>query len=142
MKNFHLDARLEGDTIALGESPLCLYRLMDDARWPWVILVPKRGGVTEIHDLDDADHDTLCRESRTVARAMAEAFAADAMNVAKLGNVVAQLHLHHVVRHRNDPAWPGPVWGVGQRVPYDDRERAEIAARLSRCLDFWVVNGQ
>jgi diadenosine tetraphosphate (Ap4A) HIT family hydrolase len=139
MTAFHLDARLESDTIALGESPLCLYRLMDDARWPWVILVPKRGGVTEIHDLDEPDHDALCRESRAVARAMAVEFTADAMNVAKLGNVVAQLHVHHVVRHRDDPAWPGPVWGYGERVPYGARERDAMCALLNGILQGLLV---
>jgi diadenosine tetraphosphate (Ap4A) HIT family hydrolase len=134
MTDFRLDARLAGDTLALGETPLCLYRLMDDARWPWVILVPKRAGLREIHDLDEADHARLWAESRAVARSMASAFGAEAMNVAKLGNVVAQLHLHHVVRHRGDPAWPGPVWGAGQRVPYGADGRATMVARVRDCL--------
>jgi diadenosine tetraphosphate (Ap4A) HIT family hydrolase len=130
MTALQLDPRLESDTAALGESSLCLYRLMDDARWPWVILVPMRTGVTEIHQLDETDQMALLRESGAVARALAEEFEADAMNVAKLGNVVAQLHLHHVVRHRSDPAWPGPVWGCGERVPYGARERDAMCARL------------
>jgi len=131
MPDFKLDARLAGDTIALGESPLCLYRLMDDARWPWVILVPKRVGVTEFHHLEDVDHTHLWDESRVVARAMADEFAADTLNVGKLGNHVAQLHLHHVVRHRTDPAWPGPVWGYGERVPYGAQEGNAMCARLN-----------
>ncbi len=134
MNPFELDARLAADTLALGESELCLYRLMDDARWPWVILVPRRAGVTEIHDLNDTDHDTLWAESRAVARALAEAFDARSMNVAKLGNVVSQLHLHHVVRQEGDPAWPGPVWGFGQRVAYEGRAREEMVSRLRDCL--------
>lgn len=136
MNDFQLDARLADDTFPLGETPLCLYRLMDDTRWPWVILVPKRGGVTEIHDLEDADHEALCTESRAVARILSEGFHADVMNVAKLGNVVAQLHVHHVVRHRGDPAWPGPVWGVGQRVPYGTEAGAGMVARLRESLGF------
>lgn len=134
MSPFELDPRLAADTLALGESELCLYRLMDDARWPWVILVPKRVGVTEIHDLNDADHDSLWTESRAVARFLAETFKARSMNVAKLGNVVSQLHLHHVVRQDGDPAWPGPVWGFGQRVPYEAQAREAMVTRLRNLL--------
>ena len=134
MTDFRLDARLEADTFALGESELCLYLLMDDARWPWVILVPRRNGITELHALGAADHDRLWQESRAVARCMSVEFRADAMNVAKLGNVVSQLHLHHVVRHRGDAGWPGPVWGTGRRVAYGEEEGAEMVARLRGCL--------
>jgi diadenosine tetraphosphate (Ap4A) HIT family hydrolase len=92
--------------------------------------------VTELHQLTDQDHEQLCMESRFVARAMAEVFSADSMNVAKLGNVVSQLHLHHVVRYRGDAGWPGPVWGLGQRVPYEVPRREDMCNRLRRLFDY------
>lgn len=115
---FRLDDRLAADTVVLGRFPLSLLLLMNDARFPWCILVPRREGVTEIHRLGADDRAALLAESCRLAERMQAAFGADKMNVAALGNVVPQLHLHHVARFRGDAAWPHPVWGRGPAVPY------------------------
>jgi diadenosine tetraphosphate (Ap4A) HIT family hydrolase len=98
--------------------PLCLLLLMNDARYPWFILVPQRPGLREIYQLDAADRALLLDESCAVAQALMAAFGGDKMNVAALGNVVPQLHLHHIVRHAGDAAWPAPVWGRHPPLPY------------------------
>lgn len=110
---FELHPRLATDTFTLGRFKLCRLLLMNDARFPWCILVPERSGITEIHTLSDEDQILLVRESSLLASRMTETFAADKMNVAALGNVVSQLHVHHVARFRTDVAWPAPVWGCG-----------------------------
>lgn len=115
---FVLDPRLQQDTIALGRFPLSLLLLMNDRTYPWLILVPQRAGIREIYQLDPADQQQLLRESSHLAAALAAHFRADKLNIAALGNVVPQLHLHHVVRYQSDPTWPAPVWGKAPPVPY------------------------
>ena len=109
---FELDERLRTDCAEVGQLVLCKVLLMKDANYPWVILVPMREGVSEIYELDDLDQEQLIWESTYVSKTMAKLFDADKMNIAALGNVVSQLHIHHVVRRTNDPAWPNPVWGT------------------------------
>lgn len=116
---FCLDPRLQADTEYLGHFPLCQVLLMKDSRYPWVILVPAKKGMTEYYHLSAKDRAQLMEESSRVAEKMADHFSADSMNVAELGNIVAQLHVHHVVRKKSDPAWPGPVWGHSPMVPYE-----------------------
>jgi diadenosine tetraphosphate (Ap4A) HIT family hydrolase len=123
---FQLDPRLQRDTIEIGCFPLCRLLLMNERTYPWFILVPQRAGVREIHHLPDADQQQLWRESALLAGWMETAFAFDKLNVAALGNVVSQLHLHHVGRRHGDPAWPGPVWGLRPPVPYPETESAGI----------------
>jgi diadenosine tetraphosphate (Ap4A) HIT family hydrolase len=118
MVPFRLDSRLAADTLPIGDLPLCSALLLDDARFPWFVLVPRRAGVTEVTDLSDEDAMTLMGEIRVATRVMLELAKPDKVNVAALGNVVAQLHVHVVGRFRSDPAWPGPVWGHGTRAPY------------------------
>ncbi|MGM0552945.1 MAG: HIT domain-containing protein [Pseudomonadota bacterium] len=110
--DFRLDPRLQRETWAAVEWPLSSVRLMDHLDYFWFILVPRQAGVRELHDLAGEDAIQLARESWALGRAMEQAFAPKALNVAKLGNIVGQLHLHHVARYTDDPAWPGPVWGV------------------------------
>jgi diadenosine tetraphosphate (Ap4A) HIT family hydrolase len=117
---FELDPRLAADTVLVGETPLSQVLLMNDARYPWLILVPRRGGITEPFELSEADQAQLWRESTRLGQAMKAHFAADKLNIAALGNQVAQLHVHHIARFHVDAAWPGPVWGVGSAVPYSD----------------------
>lgn len=117
---FELDARLKNDTYALGEWPLSMVLLHRDSNFPWCILVPKRAGASEIHTLNDRDQLALFEESRLLSRAMATVFAPDKMNIAALGNVVKQLHVHHVARYVNDAAWPAPVWGAVPEKAYED----------------------
>lgn len=127
---FELDARLEQDSVTLGQLPLCLVLLSQDANYPWCILVPKREGVREIHGLNKADRLQLLEESCAVAKLMEKLFHPDKMNVAALGNMVPQLHLHHVARFENDPAWPRPVWGVVEASTYSE----ELLERRTQVL--------
>lgn len=115
---FELHPQLESDCIPLGRLPLCRVLLMNESRYPWLILVPERPGITEVFELDEVDQLELIRESCSMAGHLKRVFAADKMNVAAIGNLVPQLHLHHVVRYRTDAAWPAPVWGRFVPVPY------------------------
>lgn len=108
---FTLDSRLQQDCLLVGDFPLCRLLLMNDASYPWFILVPRREEVSEIFQLDGADQRQLWQETSLLAETLKDTFAADKMNVATLGNVVSQLHMHVIVRRRDDAAWPAPVWG-------------------------------
>lgn len=127
---FSLDSRLEADTITLGDFPLCRLLLMNDAQYPWFILVPRRAGVTEIYHLDETDQQQLTRESSALAATLADCFSAQKMNVANLGNMVPQLHIHHIVRKSSDPAWPGPVWGAHPAVGYSSEQIEQVGQHL------------
>lgn len=118
MTDFSLHPRLAADTVEITRLPLCRVLLMNDANHPWVILVPQRANIREIHELSDADQVQLIRESSRVSRTMAELFKADKMNVAALGNMVPQLHIHHIARFQTDAAWPAPIWGKLTAAPY------------------------
>lgn len=115
---FELHPQLQADCHLIGDLPLCRALLMDDSLYPWVILVPRTPGVTELYQLSEEQRSQLAEESARVAKTMAASFGADKMNVAALGNVVPQLHIHHIARFRTDSAWPAPVWGAAQRQPY------------------------
>lgn len=118
MAGFELDQRIERDSQPLMWLGLCELRLMDDRRWPWLLLVPQRPGAVEIHDLTPLDQTMLTFETDMVSKALKRTTGCRKINVAALGNVVPQLHLHIVARSEDDPGWPGPVWGFGQREPY------------------------
>jgi diadenosine tetraphosphate (Ap4A) HIT family hydrolase len=126
---FRLDERLARDALVIGDLPLCRVLLMNDVRWPWLILVPRREGLVELIDLDPADPTELMDEAGRAARFLKSQARADKINVGALGNIVRQLHLHIVARVVGDPAWPGSVWGHGAATPYDEgAARALIAA--------------
>ncbi len=127
---FELDNRLSNDCIVLGDFPLCRLLLMNDASYPWFILVPRRAEVTEIYHLSVADQRQLLHESSFLAENLSDIFAARKMNIAALGNVVAQLHVHHVVRFESDRAWPAPIWGVAPAEPYTEQEIHDIYHKL------------
>lgn len=118
MSDFSLDPRLDADTIALGDLELCSVRLMNDARFPWLILIPRRPDIVELDDLAPEDACKLMEESRIAVSVMRKVADPDKVNVASLGNIVAQFHLHVIGRFLSDPAWPGPVWGHGERRTY------------------------
>lgn len=118
MNHFQLDARLSNDTHLVGDLALCRVLLMNDARYPWVILVPRRPAAREIHRLPTADRLVLLEECCQVSELLERLFQPEKINVAALGNLVSQLHVHHVARYRDDPAWPGPVWGHTPAVAY------------------------
>jgi diadenosine tetraphosphate (Ap4A) HIT family hydrolase len=135
-QKFVLDPRLEADTSALGELGLCKVLLMDDARFPWVVLVPKRADLVEIIDLGSADLVRLIEEIATASGVLEAATSPHKLNVAALGNVVRQLHVHIIARFENDAAWPNPVWGKGEREPYAPVKRAEFAGKLRAGFGF------
>jgi diadenosine tetraphosphate (Ap4A) HIT family hydrolase len=127
---FTLDPRLCQDTIALGRFPLSLLLLMNDSNYPWLILVPQRASIREIFELAPDDQQQLLRESSHLAETLATHFRPDKLNIAALGNVVPQLHLHHVVRYQGDPAWPAPIWGRTPAVPYQAGQVQTLRDRL------------
>ena len=131
---FTLHPRLAADTTALGDWPLCRLLLMNDARFPWVILVPARPDLREVHDLPPAERATLIEEIARASALMQQAFKADKMNVAALGNQVPQLHIHIIARFATDPAWPTPVWGQGQARPMSEVEKTERIRLLQPLL--------
>ncbi len=131
---FELDPRLQNDTIRVGDFPLCRLLLMNDSTYPWFILVPRREGSREIHHLAENDQLQLWKESSSLAQWMESTFNFDKMNVAALGNVVSQLHLHHVGRCTDDPTWPGPVWGQHPAKPYAADEIERIKQQAGRGL--------
>lgn len=130
MTDFETDPRLVNDSYPVTELPLCQLRLMDDARFPWLVLIPRRPGAREVFDLDARDQQQLWREATAVGQAMLATLGGDKLNIASLGNVVAQLHVHVVVRRREDTAWPAPVWGHGQAEVYDLDRLAALRARV------------
>ncbi|MEO5821164.1 MAG: HIT family protein [Vicinamibacteraceae bacterium] len=131
MTDFVLDTKLHADTIEITRLPLCLVRLMNDRRFPWVVMIPAKPALSEITDLDAAGRGQLIEEIAFVSTAVREAFQPTKMNVGALGNVVAQLHVHVVGRFASDDAWPGPVWGTTpERYRPDEIERTLAPLRL------------
>jgi len=125
-----LHPQLQKDCLLVGRFPLCRLLLMHDANYPWFILVPDREGISEIFQLSEEDQIQLLRESSLLSAVLVERFHADKLNIAALGNVVPQLHIHHVVRYRDDPAWPAPVWGRVQTRPYTPEGVSAVLATL------------
>ncbi|MFL5189887.1 MAG: HIT domain-containing protein [Microvirga sp.] len=128
---FSLDPRLAGDTLPVGDLALSSVLLLNDSRFPWFVLVPRRAGLAELTDLPDGDAAALMDEIRIATRVMLTLAKPDKVNVAAIGNIVSQLHVHVVGRFRSDPAWPGPVWGFGARAPYPDHAAATLVERAA-----------
>jgi diadenosine tetraphosphate (Ap4A) HIT family hydrolase len=129
-----LHAQLENDTAAVGDLRLSRLLLANDANYPWLLLVPRREGASEIIDLSEPDQIELTAEIACACRALKAVTACDKLNVAALGNVVPQLHVHVIARRRNDPAWPKPVWGAVPARGYNPAERERLVASLRREL--------
>lgn len=127
---FQLHERLSQDCISVGRFELCRLLLMDDSQYPWFILVPERVGIKEIYQLSKPEQHLLMDESSYLAENLALLFHADKMNVAAIGNLVPQLHIHHVVRYQADISWPAPVWGRFASIPYKEGELAQLLAKL------------
>lgn len=124
--SFCLDQRLQNDTIFLTDFSLCRLLLMNDKQFPWLILVPRVANLTEMHQLD-LDQVTLYhQESMAVSQFLVDCYAPETLNIAALGNIVRQLHVHHIARFTSDKAWPKPIWGLYESQPYSDREVSEI----------------
>ena len=129
---FRLDHRLASDTTTVGALVLSRVLLMNDSRYPWVILVPQRAGLVEWSDLGVADRHLLLDEAVVVGEVISRLWEVDKINTASLGNMVAQLHVHIIGRRHGDPAWPGPVWGRGEAQPYELAAQSSLAATLCR----------
>ena len=121
--------QLQNDCLILGRFRLSHLLLMNDSNYPWFILVPDRPDVTEIYQLSDSDRNQLWQESCELSQQLMQRFVGDKLNVAAIGNMVPQLHLHHVVRYRSDPAWPAPVWGKAPAEPYKDENLQTLIDR-------------
>lgn len=128
--SFELDPRLAADTALVADLALCRVGLMNDATYPWLILVPRRASVTEIADLTPYDATLLMDEIRVASRVLRDLTRCDKLNVAALGNMVPQLHVHVIARFRGDPAWPGPVWGKAPAEAYGDAPKAALVEAL------------
>jgi len=126
-----LHPRLAADCVQLGRFPLCHLLLLNDSSYPWFILVPDRDGIREIYQLNTADRQQLLDESCRLSEFLMSSFKGDKLNVAAIGNLVPQLHLHHVVRYASDRAWPLPVWGRFPAVAYTDAAVAGMSERIS-----------
>ena len=127
---FTLHPTLARDTVEVTRLPLCRVLLMKDRRFPWLILVPERESVREIHELPARDRAVLIEEIAQASEALTRLVQPDKLNVGALGNIVPQLHVHVVARSASDSAWPGPVWGSGPAVPYPEDELEEMCGRL------------
>lgn len=134
MPAFELDPRLARDALPLGALNLCVLLLMKDARFPWLILVPQRNNVSELHDLGAVERAMLIEETARAAIALKTATGADKINVGALGNIVRQLHVHVVARFEGDAAWPGPVWGSGSPADYADGAAEALIAGIRNAL--------
>ncbi len=132
---FALDAKLAADTLPIGDLPLCRALLMNDARYPWIILVPRRAATTEIHELDAARRAALIEETAGAAKILKQVSGAKKINIGALGNIVTQLHVHVVARFVEDEAWPGPVWGQGAARPYSAAAAKTLVDALAKALD-------
>lgn len=127
---FALADRIAAESIALADFELCHVRLMDDARYPWLLLVPRIAGLEEWTDLNATDQALLSAEIVRAGTALKAVEPFDKLNVAALGNIVRQMHVHIIGRRIGDPAWPGAVWGQGARIPYVPDRLRDISARL------------
>jgi len=134
-----LHSQLTKDTIDIGDLPLCRVLVIKDANYPWLLLVPRREGACEIIDLDDVEQVQLMAEIARTGRALKEVTACDKLNVAALGNVVPQLHVHVIARRAGDAGWPKPIWGAAPPIPHEPRELERFIAAIRRKL--WAAEG-
>lgn len=132
--NFQLHPRLQQDCIRIGRFDLCQLLMMNDSQYPWFILVPEVANVSELYQLTTTQREIFMKESCYLAEQLATLFNADKMNVANIGNMVAQLHIHHIVRYSTDIAWPAPVWGKFPAIPYTEQQITERISQLKARL--------
>lgn len=128
---FELHPQLAKDCIEICDFELCKVLLMNDKQYPWFILVPQRADIKETIDLSEQDQQLLWQESARISHILKDVFTPDKINIAALGNMVPQLHVHHVARFTTDIAWPAPIWGKHPAVPYSEEEINELKAALA-----------
>jgi diadenosine tetraphosphate (Ap4A) HIT family hydrolase len=131
---FQLHSRLRQDCISIGRFELCQLLMMNDSQFPWFILVPEKVDIKEIYQLAKAEQRTLLEESSYLAENLAVLYQADKMNIAAIGNLVPQLHIHHIVRYQSDKAWPDPVWGKFAAIPYMPQQIEDNITRIKKQL--------
>lgn len=132
--SFTLHPQLKQDTFLVTDLPLCHVLLMNESRYPWLILVPRKNSIKEIHQLPEADRLQLWQESHQVSEALESLYQPDKLNIGSLGNLVPQLHIHHIARFTTDEAWPSPVWGKFEPTAYSQDEAESIIAQLQAQL--------
>jgi diadenosine tetraphosphate (Ap4A) HIT family hydrolase len=132
-----LHPQLDRDTLALGDLPLSRVLVVNDGNWPWLMLVPRRAGISEVIDLEEVEQAQLMTEITRVSRAVKAVTGCDKLNIAALGNVVPQLHIHVIARRKGDTGWPRPVWGAAPQVPHDKDDLERFMATLRRTI--WVA---
>lgn len=134
MSDFALDPRLEADSLPLCELELCTVRLAKDANYPWLIMVPKVAGMAELIDLSAQNQHRLTDEIAAISGALRTVTNCDKLNVAALGNMVRQLHIHVIARYEGDSAWPGPIWGVNPAKDYEEGKADELIGKIKAAL--------
>lgn len=134
MTTFALDEKLSSDTLPITRLGLCDLRLMNDRRWPWLILVPQRPDIIEITDLTPLDQTMLTFETGIVVQALKSVTSCEKINIGALGNIVRQMHMHVIARNSGDAGWPGPVWGHGVREPYAAGEAEAFVGAIRDAL--------
>jgi len=134
MTNFKLAPQLANDTIELGKLTLCKVLLMNDSQFPWIILVPQRANIIELYQLEADDIKQVQAESLIISKLLMQHFNGDKLNTGALGNMVPQLHLHHIVRFKNDPVWPKPVWGNISAIAYSTNEAKTLTNELQALI--------
>ena len=139
--DFQLHPRLAEDCFEVGHLLLSRVLMMNDSQFPWFILVPERAEIREIHQLDVADREQLMHESCSLAEALTVLYQPDKLNIAAIGNLVPQLHVHHVVRYQHDKAWPAPIWGKCPAEPYDEAQARLHIERVKRQLALNELTG-
>lgn len=132
--SFRLHPQLEQDCLPVSDLPLCRVLLMNDSQYPWLILVPRRAGLRELHHMAEADLQQYLRESMLASRVLEQLFRPDKLNIGALGNLVPQLHIHHIARFTGDPAWPAPVWGKTPPIAYTQQAAARRVEALRAAL--------
>lgn len=134
MTEFILHQQLEADTCLLGEFPLCQVLLANDGNYPWLILVPKINDITEFHQLNDEQQAQFLIESNAVSKLLKDSLHADKINIAALGNMVPQLHIHHVARFKQDVCWPKPIWGQVTAISRTSQQKTDLIQMISTTL--------
>jgi diadenosine tetraphosphate (Ap4A) HIT family hydrolase len=130
-----LHPQLEKDCFILGDFKLCSLLLLNDANYPWFILLPNREGISEIHQLPETEQQQLMTESMFFSRCLEQVFRPDKLNIASLGNMVPQLHIHHIARFKTDACWPAPVWGAANPIQYETEQLKKIKNQLLSWFD-------
>lgn len=137
--SFQVHPRLQQDSIEIGQLNLCRILLINDSQYPWFVLVPTRENIHEIYQLKEQDQLQLQRESCLLAKKLAKIYSADKINIAAIGNIVSQLHIHHIVRYKNDIAWPAPVWGKFDAIPYKQEQIEETKTQLITAMGSLII---